>query len=211
MTLSATGDVGYAAPVRSGAVWRRVALLLLGVSCAGAPSLASAQGVDPARPLVSTVAPAQTTFPEDVRSADAIVAALYASISGPAGQPRAWDRFRGLFLPEARLIVARARRDSIGNVRPLVLTIERYIETSGALEEKGFFEREIAHVSETFGAVTHRFSTYDSRGRADDPAPFARGINSIQLLNDGRRWWVVTVFWDVERPNNRIPSRYLPK
>jgi hypothetical protein len=59
--------------------------------------------------------------------------------------------------------------------------------------------------------VTHRFSTYESRGRAEDPTPFARGINSIQLLNDGQRWWIVTVFWDSERANNPIPAKYLPR
>jgi hypothetical protein len=29
-------------------------------------------------------------------------------------------------------------------------------------------------------------------------------------LNDGQRWWVVTVFWDSERPDNAIPAKYLP-
>jgi hypothetical protein len=90
------------------------------------------------------------------------------------------------------------------------MTVEQYIAGAGALEN-GFFEREISRITETFGGVTHRFSTYESRRRAEDPTPFARGINSIQLLNDGRRWWVVTVFWDSERPSNPIPARYLPR
>src|SRR5215469_14094644 len=46
--------------------------------------------------------------PEDVRSVDAIVGALYDVISGPKGQARDWDRFRSLFLPDARLIPIRA-------------------------------------------------------------------------------------------------------
>jgi hypothetical protein len=37
-----------------------------------------------------------------------------------------------------------------------------------------------------------------------------RGINSFQLMNDGSRWWVVTIFWEAERPDNPIPARYLP-
>jgi hypothetical protein len=157
---------------------------------------------------IASVAPR----PADVASADAIIAALYGVISGPAGQPRDWNRFRSLFIPDARLIIARGRRDSTsGRVLPRVLSPESYLQGAGALEEKGFFEREISQVSETFGGVTHRFSTYESRARAEDPQPFARGINSIQLLNDGTRWWVVTIFWDVERPNNPIPEKYLPK
>jgi len=165
-----------------------------------------------ARAQTPTLAATPAPRAADVASADAIIAALYDVISGPAGQKRDWDRFRSLFVPGARLIVVRARPDSAGNRAPRVMTPEQYIETAGAqLERNGFFEREIAQVSESFGGVTHRFSTYDSKRTASDPQPFARGINSIQLLNDGTRWWVVTIYWDSERPNNPIPAKYLPR
>lgn len=36
-----------------------------------------------------------------------------------------------------------------------------------------------------------------------------RGINSFQLMNDGKRWWVVTIFWEAETPENPIPEKYL--
>jgi hypothetical protein len=86
------------------------------------------------------------------------------------------------------------------------------MEMSGkVLEERGFFEREIGRTTEQFGSITHVFSAYDSRNRAEDPAPFARGINSIQLLNDGTRWWVVSIFWDSERPGQAIPPKYLER
>jgi len=146
----------------------------------------------------------------DVASMDAIIASLYDVISGPAGQKRNWDRFRSLFIPGARLIPSGQGPD--GTVRHRVLTAEEYIAASGQqLEQNGFFEREISRKSETFGNVTHAFSTYDSKRTAQDEKPFARGINSIQLLNDGKRWWVVTIFWDSERPNNQIPAKYLTK
>ena len=183
---------------------RRVAMIALTLIVSLGPSTASGQ--DTARAAVATVSIAR---PADVASEDAIIDALYGAISGPARQKRDWVRFRSLFLPDARLIVARPRRPE-GPVPPRVMTVEGYIAGAGALEN-GFFEREISRVSETFGGVTHRFSTYESRARAEDPKPFARGINSIQLLNDGQRWWVVTVFWDSERPNNPIPAKYLPR
>jgi len=44
-----------------------------------------------------------------------------------------------------------------------------------------------------------------------DQAPFARGINSIQLWFDGGRWWVMGVLWDWEGGENRIPARLLEK
>ena len=184
---------------------RRLAAALL-LTLIGSLGPRTARGQDTARAVVATLPVARAA---DVTSEDGIIAALYASISGPAGQKRDWDRFRPLFIPDARLVVARPRRPE-GAVPPRVMTPEQYIAGSGALEN-GFFEREISRISESFGGVTHRFSTYESRRRAEDPTPFARGINSIQLLNDGQRWWIVTVFWDSERPNNPIPAKYLPR
>ena len=149
-----------------------------------------------------------TVRPEDVSSIDAIVAALYDVISGPAGQKRDWDRFHGLFAPGARLIPTGRRADGTQVMR--MLTPDEYAANSGPmLERNGFFEREIGRRTEQFGGIAHVFSTYDSKRLATDSAPFARGINSIQLLNDGKRWWVVTIFWDSERPDNPLPARYL--
>ncbi|CAN5792919.1 hypothetical protein BH23GEM10_BH23GEM10_13690 [soil metagenome] len=146
--------------------------------------------------------------PEDVGSVDAIIAALYDVISGPAGQRRDWARFNSLFIPGARLIPTGSAAD--GTVRHRVMTPADYAATSGpVLEERGFFESEIGRTTERFGNIIQVFSAYDSRTTAADPEPFARGINSIQLLHDGVRYWVVTVFWDSERPDNMIPQRYL--
>ncbi|HJU64237.1 MAG TPA: hypothetical protein VJ596_01110 [Gemmatimonadaceae bacterium] len=146
--------------------------------------------------------------PADVSSVDAIVTALYDVISGPAGQKRDWNRMRSLFIPGARLIPSRPRQAGNG-AEVLVLDVEGWIERSGPLLERdGFFEKEIGRTTETFGNITHAFSAYDSRRTAQE-APFARGINSIQLLKDGNRWWVVSIFWDFERPDNQIPQKYL--
>ena len=48
----------------------------------------------------------------------------------------------------------------------------------------------------------------DKEGKAD-AQPFMRGINSIQLYNDGTRWWVVSVYWEAEGPDNPLPAKYL--
>lgn len=155
--------------------------------------------------------PAATSPPKptDVASIDAIIAALYDVISGPAGQKRDWDRFRSLFAPGARLIPSSWRPPDSSYVMRVMSPDDYAAQAGPGLEANGFFEREIGRRTEQFGAVTHVFSAYDSKRTAADAQPFARGINSIQLFNDGRRWWVVTVFWDSERPNNPIPERYL--
>jgi len=90
------------------------------------------------------------------------------------------------------------------------MTPESYRERSGAiLERDGFHEAEIGRVTEGYGLIAHAFSTYESRWTLADEKPFQRGINSFQLLDDGRRWWVVSIYWDAERPDNPIPAKYL--
>jgi hypothetical protein len=153
---------------------------------------------------------ADATQISDTSSPEAIIAALYDVISGPAGVERDWDRFRSLFAPDARLIPTGRRPDGQHVMR--IQTPEDYIDTSGPLlEEHGFFEHEIARIEERFGNVVHVWSTYEARRSANDPEPFMRGINSIQLFDDGERWWIITVMWDSERTENPIPERYLPQ
>lgn len=137
------------------------------------------------------------------------MAAVYDAISGPAGARRDWDRFRSLFIQGARLIPTGPSADGIYRYR--VMSVEDYIGQAGpVLEERGFFEREIHRTTDRYGPVVQVFSTYESRNRAEDPQPFARGINSFQLLHDGTRWWVVTIYWHGETPETPIPARYLP-
>jgi hypothetical protein len=148
-----------------------------------------------------------TAKPEDVQSIDGIVNALYASISGAKGAPRDWQRMRSLFIPDARLIPSVGRQP--GGRAVVILSVNDYIATSGPmLVDVGFREREVARKVEEFGSIAHVFSTYESF-RGEETAPFMRGINSIQLLNDGTRWWVVSIFWDAERPGLQIPEKYL--
>jgi hypothetical protein len=152
--------------------------------------------------------PTLAANPADVASTDAILAALYDVISGPAGKKRDWDRMRSLFIPEGRLIAVGKR--PTGEIVRRVMDVEGYISASGPfIETNGFFEREIARRSESFGQIVHVFSTYEARHKADDPKPFMRGINSIQLMNDGKRWWIVTVFWQPETPDHPLPEKYL--
>jgi DNA-binding beta-propeller fold protein YncE len=158
--------------------------------------------------VLSAPMPASTARPQDVESIDALLATLYAVISGPAGQKRDWDRFKSLFAPGARLIPTGRRAGGSHVMR--TLTPEEYATSIGPqLENGGFFEREIGRRIDQFGGIAHVFSAYDSKRLATDSMPFARGINSIQLINDGKRWWVVTIFWDSERPDNPIPPQYL--
>jgi hypothetical protein len=133
--------------------------------------------------------------PADVASIDAIITAAYDSISGPAGEQRNWERERSLYYPGARLIPT-AKPAENDDLLPQILDIEGFIaRVEPFFKENGFYEKEIARRTEQFGNIAHVWSIYESRHNEDDPEPFMRGINSIQLFNDGKRWWIVNVYW----------------
>jgi hypothetical protein len=150
--------------------------------------------------------------PADVESIGAIITAAYDSISGPPGK-RDWIRVRSLFMPGARLIPTAENAGEIslgGQIAPHLLDVDGFIERiRDHVEKNGFFEREIARRTEQFGHIAHVWSTYESRHNADDPQPFMRGINSIQLFYAGSRWWILTIYWQHESTEHPIPGEYL--
>jgi hypothetical protein len=145
----------------------------------------------------------------DVATPDAILAATYDVISGPPGK-RDWDRFRSLFLPGARMAAVVKGKD--GGLTAKSFTPEEYITFGDAYFLKnGFFEREASRHADRYANIMQIFSTYESRHDIKDPSPFARGINSFQLFFDGKRWWVVDIFWQEETPDAPLPEEFLPK
>lgn len=183
---------------------RKPCLLALALGAAPMSVQAQAQTATPAP--VAAPTPAN---PADVGSEDAILAALYGVISGDKGVSRDWGRMRALFHPGARLIPS-GRRDA-GPATARVMTVEDYIAASGpVLEGQGFHEVEIARKVERFGHIVHVWSTYEARRSLSDATPFMRGINSIQLLDDGERFWILSIAWSQETPANPIPAEYLP-
>lgn len=156
--------------------------------------------------------PAQTPVPkpEDVSSMENILAALYDVISGPKGEKRDWDRMRSLFHANAKLMPT--GKNQKGEVQMRYWSVDDYISTAGAgLEREGFFEVETHRIVEDYGTITHVFSTYDSRRNLNDEKPFARGINSIQLLKDDHRWYIMNVLWMGETEAFPLPEKYLSK
>lgn len=147
--------------------------------------------------------------PADVSSLDAIMKAVYDVISGDAGKPRDWDRFRSLFHKDARLIPTNKNAQT-GVFGARALTPEEYVtRVEPVFAKDGFHERELARHVDQYGNIAQVFSTYHAFRKSDDKQPFLRGINSFQLLNEGKRWWVVTIYWQAETPESPIPKEYL--
>jgi len=160
--------------------------------------------------FVPALAQAQmpTPRPEDVATVDGIIRAFYEVISGPAGQPREWHRDSSLYIPGVKFVAM-----SVRNGQPVANVTDHAEYAAGSNDffvRNGFFEREIHRVERRYGNILHVFSAYEFRQRADGPVQ-GRGVNSIQLFWDGRRWWIANATWDGERPDNPIPQELLPR
>ncbi len=152
--------------------------------------------------------PAVAPRPEDVASIDGMIKAYYDVISGPAGKAREWSRDRTLYIPDLRFVAVDL--DKQGRLAPRVMDHQSYVDaTDAAFRSRGFFEREIHRVAERFGPIAHVWSTYESREKEGGPI-IARGINSIELFWDGRRWWIANAIWTDETKDSPIPKEYLP-
>lgn len=143
-----------------------------------------------------------------VLTLDKTIKTLYNVISGEKGAIRNWGEFKFLFKPDAKLIPSGKNKAGIYKVK--YMSPADYIKSSGKwLIDNGFFEKEIHREIQTFGNITHVFSTYQAFHSESDETPFMRGINSIQLLNDGKRWWIVNIYWTQESKEIQIPEKYL--
>jgi len=148
---------------------------------------------------------------EKYGSLDTLMKDLYRAISFGPGQEPDWDLLRHVFLPGGTLIPPKAANAEHAQV----LTLERFIERASEqiransdLMGRGFREKEIARRTESYGPVVHVLSTYSGSFWNENQAA-TRGINSIQVLLDDGRWWVVSILWADETPDNPLPRKYL--
>jgi len=170
-------------------------LLLMGTPVAQTQTKESQTGAAEAVPTAGEVA-----------SPEALVAAVYAAISGPAGE-RDWAHFRALFLPEARFTRTRPQPDGTRSVNSM--SIDDFINTAGDyFKKEAFYESAVVNRISRYGRMVDALSSYESR-HAPGEKPFARGINSMQMISDGTRWWMVSIAWDDERADNPMPKEFL--
>lgn len=146
--------------------------------------------------------------PEDVASIDGMMLAFYEVVSGPAGTPRQWARDRTLYVPGIRFAETRKLPD--GGVSTQVWDHPQFARDTDAFAFRdGFFEREIHRTTWRWGDIAHVLSTYESRRTQDGPV-IARGVNSIEMFWDGKRWWIASAIWQPEQPGLPIPRDLLP-
>ena len=160
-------------------------------------------GVVRAQKKVHVERPSVEARAEDVRTIEGIVKASYETISGGVGVPRQWGRDRTLFDPNSRSVSVTVNPKT-GAVRTHGMTEQEFADEEDASSVKnGFTEREIKHVIKQFGNVATVLSSYEGSDAAGKSK--SRGVNIFQLYFDGKRWWILSMVWDEERPGNPIP------
>ena len=170
--------------------------------------------------LLITICFARTSFSQnnnntnnttDLSTVNGVIHTLYDVISGPAGEERNWNLFQSLFAENARMYIAVTDKDSASFLR--TITPEEYTERNKTrLSDIGFNEEELYRITNSYGAGTQIFSTYESHfTNKNGEQEITKGINNIQLYFNGERYFIVSIFWDANAKNIEVPDRYLPK
>jgi len=142
----------------------------------------------------------------DLKQIDNLTSELYSAICFEVGGHPPVERLKEIFLPTANMI----RNDADS---PEIMTVDSFIKSyteriaDGTI--KSFYEGELKNITEIFGTIAHRFSTYETKFDLTNPVPFSIGINSIQYIKIGQNWKISSIVWNNQNDTNVIPDKYL--
>lgn len=163
--------------------------------------------------LLASCAPAAPAPPApEVRDVREILERLYAAFSFDAGAQPDWDAQRALFLPGAVFVdpVKEGVPPRGAGAEEFLAKFRAWVETPEM--KKGFRERILEARIDLYGHVAHAYVSFEGYvpGAADgDRAKAAtRGLDSIQLVLDGRDWKVASFTTQYERPGLPLPRRF---
>jgi hypothetical protein len=131
---------------------------------------------------------------------DGIPAALDAAITGPADKDRAC--MKALLIPEARVMFG---TDGVPSYS--IQTLDDWIARVKARGHVTLEEKQVKFHIERYGNIAHLWSSYALRS---DGKQVARGINSIQAINEAGGWRVTSILVQAESAAEPLPKKYLP-
>ena len=148
--------------------------------------------------------------PGDVSTVEGVVEALYRSVSFEAGGAPDWQLLRSLMLPGA--VLAQPVR---GGEEVELLTVDEFIdrftrELEGSPLQGSGFRETIARTEITrFGRTAHSRVVFESRTDGSSATSLGRGVESIQLVLTGGRWWIASIATELEQPGQPIPESFV--
>jgi hypothetical protein len=135
----------------------------------------------------------------------AVIDAFFDAVSFEEGSAPPYGAIRELVVPGGLLI-------KNSGEAPEVATVDEFIEPRQALVDSGeltsFAEFETNAITEVFGQVAHRLSTYGKRGVTGGEPFEGAGVISTQFVLTPEGWRISSMAWDDERPGLSIPERY---
>lgn len=151
---------------------------------------------------VMTTAEAEVTWPSaDDEAIDTLMSDLYRVISFEEDGEPDWARMAELFSPHAR--ITRVTPEGID-----YYDLAGFQDMARELVEVGvylsFHEYELRRHVTVFGGVAHVLSAYATKQSKQASEPFARGLNSLQLVRELDGWRVLSLFWDEESERNPL-------
>jgi len=145
-----------------------------------------------------------TQYSKDWQTPEALVSAVYESISADPGQNRDWNRFRHLFYANAHFSMAMRSEDFTGILASDVNTMIQHTEDH--YKAMGFHEIELGRKTIRHQHFVSVYSTFEIKHRLIDKQAIMRGLNHFQLLNDGTRWWIISNTTVIEDAHFTIPD-----
>jgi hypothetical protein len=127
---------------------------------------------------------------DDWKSPEAIIGAMYQTISADPGEQRNWERFRELFFDKAEMLIGMQSSQFSGIIASDIETI--ITQTDSAYGKTGFHEIEIAQDIVKYGGMANVYSSFEIKLKTTDDKPLMKGLNHFQLLFDGDRWWIIS-------------------
>jgi hypothetical protein len=135
----------------------------------------------------------------------ALTADFFRAVSFRQGEWPNYSRLHALFFAYGTLIRTSSEVPEVSTVDEFVTPRQRMVESG---ELSSFEEVESAAITEVFGKVAHRLSTYEKRGTINGQAFEGRGVISTQFIRTPQGWKMTSMAWDDERPGLTIPDRY---
>ncbi len=143
---------------------------------------------------------------EDRAALEDLMGRFLRAVSFAEGERPHYEDLHELFADGARLIKNSADTPEISTVDEFIAPRQATVDSG---ELTAFEEVEVAEITEIFGNVAHRFSTYEKRGSLGGAAIDARGAISTQFIRTPEGWRMSSMAWDDERPGVELPGRYL--
>jgi hypothetical protein len=142
----------------------------------------------------------------DETAIDRLLQALYEVISFVEGGEPDWQRMASLFSPHARITRITPEATDYYDLRG-------FQDMAKELLDLGIFtsfhERELVRSQRIFGGFAHVLSAYETKQGESATEPFARGVNSLQLIREPDGWRVLSLLWDEEGPEMPLVLEHL--